>query len=61
MVNRIGTVYSGGSNKGFSSRFSVNSQIRYETSEKGLNTYQPKRSEYYNKEEVYSPNILDNK
>ena len=59
MVNRIGTVYPCDSNKGFSSRFCVDSRIRHETPEEGLKTYQLKRCEYNNKDEVNGPNILN--
>ena len=59
MVNRIGTVDPGGSNKGFSSRFCVNSWVRHETPEEGRWTYQLKR-DYNNQDEVSNPNILSN-
>ena len=60
MINRSGTVYPFGSNKGFSSIFWVDSWIRHETPEEGRRIYQPKRSDYNNKDEVNSPNILSN-
>ena len=60
MVNRIGTVYPCGSNKGFSSRFNVDSWIWYETPEEGRTAFRPKRCEYNNKNEVSSRNILSN-
>ena len=53
MVDRIGTVYTCGSNKGFTLRFCVDSQVRNETPEGGRNT-----REY--KDEGNSPNILIN-
>ena len=56
MVNRIGTIYPGGLNKGFSSKFCVGSRVRYQTPEEGRSTYQPKRCEY-NKDMVNSLNI----
>ena len=59
MVNRIGTVYPCGSNKGFSSRFCVDSWVWHETPEEGRRTYRPKRCEYNNKDEVDGPNILN--
>ena len=46
MVNRIGTAYRRVSNRTFSSRFSVNSQIPHETPEEGRNVYRLKRYEY---------------
>ena len=58
MVNRIGTVYPWGSNKGFSSRFCVDSQVWHETPEEGWRTYQLQYYDYNNKDEVNSPNIL---
>ena len=58
MVNRIRTVYPGGSNKGFSSRFCVDSRVRYETPEEGRGIYWPKHGDYSNKHEDNSPNIL---
>ena len=60
MVNRIGTIYPWGSNKGFSWRFCVDSQDQYETPEEGWRIYWPKRYEYNNKDEVNSPNIQSN-
>ena len=56
MVNRIETVYSCGSNKGFSSSFCV----QHETPEEGQRTYWPKHCDYNNKDEVNSQNILSN-
>ena len=47
-------------NKGFSSRFFEDSRVRCETPEEGRRTYRQKRSEYNNKDEVNSPNILSN-
>ena len=61
MGNRIETVYSSGSNKGFSSRFCVDFRVRYETPEEGRRTHRPKFCEYNNKDMVNSPNILSNK
>ena len=58
--NRIGTVYLCGSNKVFSSRFCVDTRVRYGRSEEGRRTYRPKRCDYNNKDEVNSPNILSN-
>ena len=58
MVNRIGTVYPCGSNKEFSSRFSVNFRVRHETPEEDRRTYRPKCSDYNNKDKINSPNIL---
>ena len=60
MVNRIGTVNSCGSNKGFSSRFYVDYQVWHETPEEGQRTYWPKHCDYNNKDEISSPNILNN-
>ena len=60
MVNRIGTVYPCDSNKEFSSRFCVDSQVWHETPEEGRRTYWPKRCDCNNKDEVNSPNILSN-
>ena len=59
MVNRFGTVYPWGSNKEFSSRFCVNSQVQHETLEEGRRIYRPK-SVYSYKNDVNSPNILSN-
>ena len=58
MVNRIGTVFPFGSNKGFSLRFFADYEVRHETSERGRRTYRPKSCEYNNKDEVNSPNIF---
>ena len=41
-VNRIGTVYPVVKKKGFSSRFSVDSQVQHETPEEGRSTYRPR-------------------
>ena len=60
MVNRIGAIYSCGSNKGFSSGFCVEFWVQHETSEEDQRTYWPKLCEYNNKDEVNSPNILNN-
>ena len=60
MINRIGTVYPWGSNKGFSLRFCVDSWVQHKTPEEGRRTYQPKRCEYNNKDDINSPNILSN-
>ena len=60
MFNRIGTVYPCGSNKGFSSRFCMDSQVLHETLEEDQGTYQLKHCEYNNKDEVNCPNILSN-
>ena len=38
-----------GSNKGVSSRFCADSQVRHETPEEGQRTYQPKHCDYNNK------------
>ena len=59
-VNRIGTVYLGGSNKVLSSRFCLNSRVRHVTPEEGRKTYRPKRCDYNNKDEANSPNIQSN-
>ena len=55
MVNRNGRVYPCGSNEGFSLKFYVGYLIQHE---EGRRTYQPKRCEYNNKDEVNSLNIL---
>ena len=60
MINRIETFYPCGSNKGFSSRFSVDSRVLHETHEDGRRIYRSKHCENYNKDEVNSPNILSN-
>ena len=60
MVNRIGTVYPCGSNKGFSLGFYVDSWVWHETPEEGQRTYQLKCCDYKSKDEVNSPNILSN-
>ena len=60
IINRIGTIYPCISNKGFSLRFRVDSRLWHETPEEPRKTYRPKRCEYYNKDEVNSPNILSN-
>ena len=57
MVNSIETVYSCGSNKGFSLRFCVGTHVQHETPEEGQRTYQLKH--YNNKNEVSNPNILN--
>ena len=59
-VNRIRTTYPWGSNKGFSSRFCVDSRVRCETPEEDRRTYLPKHCGYNNKDEVKSLNILNN-
>ena len=62
MDNRIGTVYSCGSNKGFSLRFCVDSWVQYEILEGGQRTYRLKYCDYNNnKDEINSLNILSNK
>ena len=61
MINRIGTVYPWGSNKGFSSRFCVDSRVWHETPEEGWKTHQPKHCDYNNKDELNRSNILSNK
>ena len=58
MINRIGTVYPCGSNKGFSSKFCVDSQVWHERPEEGRRTSQSKHCDYNNKDEVNSLNIL---
>ena len=59
MVNITGRVYPYDLDKGFSSRFSVDSRVRHEIPEEDRNTYRPKRD--YNKRDVVSsPNILRN-
>ena len=45
MINRIGTIYPCGSNKGFSSRFYVDCWVGHETPDEVLRTYRPKHSE----------------
>ena len=50
MVNRIGTVYPHGLNKGFSSRFCICSWVRHETPEESPETYRLKCWEYNNKD-----------
>ena len=59
MVNRIGTIYPGGLNKGFGSRFCVGSRVGHEIPEEGRGTYRPKRYEHNDKDN--SPNILTDK
>ena len=59
MVNRIGTVYTCGSNKEFSLRFSGDSRVQHETPEEVQRTYWLKCC-YNNKDEVNSLNILSN-
>ena len=61
VLNRIGTgtIYLGGSNKSFNSRFSGESRVRHETLEEGERTCWVKHYDYNNKEEVNSPNILN--
>ena len=58
MVNRTGTVSPCGSNKGFSSRFYVDSWVRHETLEEGRRTYRTKLFVYNNEDEINSLNIL---
>ena len=60
-VTRVSEVKHCGSNKDFSSRFYVDSQVRHETPEKGRRTYQLKCCGYDNKDEVNSPNIPSDK
>ena len=60
MVNKIGTVYSYGSNKGFSSKFCMDAWFQHETPEVGQRTYRPKRYYYSNKDYIISPNIFCN-
>ena len=60
MVNRIGTVYPCGSNKGLSLKFCVDSRAQHETPEEGQRIYRPKHCDYNNKDEVNGPNILTN-
>ena len=60
MLPGIGTVYSNGSNKRFSSRFRVDTQVRHETHEEGRRTYRPKCCDYNNKVEDNITNILSN-
>ena len=61
MVNRIGTIYPCGLNKGFSSRYWVGFRVWHEMPEEGQRMYQPKHCEYNNKDEVNSLNILSDK
>ena len=58
MVNKIGTVYTSRSNKGFSSRFCVDTRVRHGTPEEGRRTYWSKRCDYNNKHEINCLNIL---
>ena len=60
MVKRIGTVYPGSLNKGFSWTFCVDSRIRHETLKEGRRTYRPKPGDYNNKDEVNNLDILRN-
>ena len=60
MVNKIGTVYSCGSNKRFSSRFSVDFWFQHEIPEEVQRTYWLKHCDYNHEEEVNSLNILNN-
>ena len=60
MVNRIGSFYPCGSKNEFSWKFCVDSRVWHETPEEGRRTYQLKRCDYNNKDEVNSPNILSN-
>ena len=57
MVNKIGTVYPGGLNNGFSSRFS---RVQHEIPEEGRQIYRLKRCEYNNEFMVNRLNILSN-
>ena len=52
MDNRTGRVYHCGSNKGFNTRFYVDSPDQHETLEEGQKTYSLKRCDYNNKYEV---------
>ena len=52
MVNRVGTIYLYGSNKGFCVRFYVDSQIQHEIPEEDQRTYQQEHCDYNNKDEV---------
>ena len=58
MVNRIWIVKPYGLNKGFGSRFCVDSRIWHETPEEGRGAYHLKRREYKNKSKVISLNII---
>ena len=58
MGNKIGTIYSSGLNKRFSTRFYVGYRVRQETPEKGRRIYRLKCCEYKNKDEANSTNIL---
>ena len=61
LVNRTGTVYHHGLDKGFSPRFCVDSRVWHETPEEGWRTYQPKSCEYNDKDNVNSLNFLTDK
>ena len=61
MVNRIGTIYLLGLNKGFSLKVCVGSWVQHETIEESQRIQRPKHCEYSNKDEDNSPNILSDK
>ena len=61
MVNRIGTVYPCGLNKGFGLRFCVGSWVWDDTPEESQRAYRPKCCEYNNADEDNSLNILSGK
>ena len=61
MVNGIRIIYPQRLNKGFSSKFSVNSQVQHETPEEGRRTHWLKCCEYNNEADDNSPNILSDK
>ena len=54
MINKIGTIYPCGLNKGFC----IDSWVRHEAPEEGRRTCRPKRLEYNNEDEVNCLNIL---
>ena len=61
MVNGTRTIYLQGLNKGFGSKFCVNSRVRHETLEEGRRKHRPKRSEHNNEGEDKRLNIPSDK
>ena len=59
MVNRIRIIYSCELNKGFGSKFFVDSQVWQETFKVGWRMHQPKHFEYNNKDEDNNSNTLN--
>ena len=59
MFNRFRIVYPCGSNKGFSLKFFVYTQVQTETPEEGRRTHLLKYGKYKNKDKLKNPNILN--